>query len=102
MPNFIACPPRLGQAYRCGLADDARRPRALQCRDRCREAIRWARPTGGALLFADSGPLAAYEPPATMLRDTCFQKLAYAMHDRGQCAKVEDKQLRVRCEVHIP
>ena len=95
---------------------------------RCREAIRWAhdenlcrsiefRTTRFTCLrevavekrqpalceeIADNGPLAVYEPPATMFRDTCFQNLAYAMHDRSQCAKVEDKQLRVSCEVHIP
>ena len=52
--------------------------------------------------ITDTGPLAAYEPSAVIFRDTCFQNLAYAMHDRSQCAKVEDNKLRASCEAHVP
>jgi hypothetical protein len=52
--------------------------------------------------IADTGPIAPYESPAAVYRDTCFQNLAYAMHDRGQCAKVENAPLRVSCEAHNP
>jgi len=52
--------------------------------------------------IADTAPIAAYESPAVLFRDTCFQNLAYAMHDRGQCAKVEGAQLRASCEAHNP
>jgi hypothetical protein len=50
----------------------------------------------------DTGPIAAYEAPAVFYRDTCFQNLAYAMHDHSQCAKVEDKPLRASCEGRNP
>lgn len=50
----------------------------------------------------DDGPVAIYESAAVVYRDTCFQNLAYAMHDHSQCAKVEDKQLRASCEAHSP
>ena len=52
--------------------------------------------------IADTAPIAAYESPAAVYRDTCFQNLAYAMHDRGQCAKVENAPLRASCEAHNP
>lgn len=52
--------------------------------------------------IADTAPIAAYESPAVLFRDTCFQNLAYAMHDRGQCAKVENAPLRASCEAHNP
>src|SRR5205085_7852170 len=51
---------------------------------------------------ADTGPIAPYESPAAVYRDTCFQNLAYAMHDHGQCAKVENAPLRTSCEAHNP
>ena len=50
----------------------------------------------------DDGPIPAYEGSAVFFRDVCFQNLAYAMHDRAQCAKVEDKPLRASCEAHNP
>ena len=52
--------------------------------------------------IAETGPIAAYESPAVLFRDTCFQNLAYAMHDRSQCAKVADAPLRASCEAHNP
>jgi hypothetical protein len=52
--------------------------------------------------ITDTGPLAAYEAPAVSYRDTCFQNLAYAMHDRAQCARVADAHLRASCEAHNP
>ncbi|HEY4472447.1 MAG TPA: hypothetical protein VGN21_14830 [Stellaceae bacterium] len=52
--------------------------------------------------IAEAGPIAAYESPAVLFRDTCFQNLAYAMHDRSQCAKVADAPLRASCEAHNP
>jgi hypothetical protein len=52
--------------------------------------------------IVDTGPIAAYESPAVFYRDTCFQNLAYAMHDHSQCAKVEDKPLRASCEGRNP
>jgi hypothetical protein len=52
--------------------------------------------------ITDTGPVAAYESPAVFYRDTCFQNLAYAMHDHGQCAKIEDKHLRASCEARNP
>ena len=52
--------------------------------------------------IADTGPIAAYESPAAMFRDVCFQNLAYAMHDHSQCAKVADAPLRASCEAHNP
>ena len=50
----------------------------------------------------DDGPIPAYEGSAVFVRYVCFQNLAYAMHDRAQCAKVEDQKLRAGCEAHIP
>jgi len=52
--------------------------------------------------IGDTAAIADYESPAAHFRDVCFQNLAYAMHDRSQCAKVEDKPLRVNCEAHNP
>ena len=52
--------------------------------------------------IAETGPIAKYESPAVLFRDTCFQNLAYAMHDRSQCAKVADAPLRASCEAHNP
>ena len=52
--------------------------------------------------ISDDAPIAAYESSAVFYRDTCFLTLAYAMHDRSQCAKVEEPQLRASCEAHIP
>jgi hypothetical protein len=52
--------------------------------------------------ITDTAAIAAYESPAAYFRDVCFQNLAYAMHDRSQCAKVEDKPLRTSCEAHVP
>jgi len=52
--------------------------------------------------IVDTGPIAVYESPAALFRDTCFQNLAYAMHDRRQCARVEDAPLRASCEAHNP
>jgi hypothetical protein len=51
--------------------------------------------------IGDNAPIAAYESPAVVYRDTCFQNLAYAMHDRGGCAKIEDSQLRAGCEANV-
>jgi len=52
--------------------------------------------------ISDTGPIAPYESPAILYRDTCFQNLAYAMHDHSQCAKVEDAPLRASCEARNP
>ena len=52
--------------------------------------------------IADTGPIAAYESPAVLFRDACFQNLAYAMHDHSQCAKVADAPPRASCEAHNP
>ena len=52
--------------------------------------------------IGDTAAIAAYESPAAYFRDVCFQNLAYAMHDRSQCAKVEDKPLRASCEANNP
>lgn len=46
----------------------------------------------------DTAPIAAYEAPAVFYRDTCFQNMAYALHDRSQCADVADPRLRRGCE----
>ena len=51
--------------------------------------------------IADTGPIAPYESPAAVYRDICFQNLAYAMHDRSQCTRVEDRQLRTSCEANV-
>lgn len=48
--------------------------------------------------IVDSGPIAVYEAPASFYRDTCFQNMAYGMHDRNQCGRVENLQLRSSCE----
>jgi hypothetical protein len=46
----------------------------------------------------DDSPIEAYESPATFFRDTCFQNMAYALHDRRQCERIEAPQLRASCE----
>jgi hypothetical protein len=46
----------------------------------------------------DDSPIKAYESPAAFYRDTCFQNMAYALHDRSQCEKVEAAQLRASCK----
>ena len=51
--------------------------------------------------IGDNAPIAVYESPAVVYRDTCLQNLAYAMHDRGGCAKIEDSQLRAGCEANV-
>jgi len=51
--------------------------------------------------IGDNAPIAVYESPAVLYRDTCFQNLAYAMHDHSQCGKIEDSQLRASCEANV-
>lgn len=46
----------------------------------------------------DRAAIPAYESPASFYRDSCFQSMAYTLHDRKLCAKVEDAQLRAGCE----
>lgn len=46
----------------------------------------------------DASSVPAYESPAALYRDACFQNLAYATRDRSLCGKVGDRQLRARCE----
>ena len=50
----------------------------------------------------DVSPHAPYDAPATLYRDGCFQNLAYATRDRRLCGKVDDRQLRARCEKSLP
>ena len=46
----------------------------------------------------DRAAIPAYESPAGFYRDSCFQSMAYTIHDRQLCAKVEDARLRAGCE----
>jgi hypothetical protein len=49
----------------------------------------------------DASPVEAWEAPAAFYRDTCFQNIAYALHDRGQCANIADEPLRQGCEPNL-
>jgi hypothetical protein len=49
----------------------------------------------------DRAAIPTYESPAAFYRDTCFQSMAYSLHDHQLCAKIEDAQLRGRCETGI-
>jgi hypothetical protein len=51
--------------------------------------------------IADTAPLQPYEPPPGLFRNTCFQNMAYALHDRGLCGRIEDPPLRANCEQGI-
>ena len=50
----------------------------------------------------DDAPIKVYESPAVLFRDTCFQNMAYALHDHSQCEKIEASQLRASCEAGVP
>jgi hypothetical protein len=51
--------------------------------------------------ISDTSSIHAYESPAAFYRDACFQNMAYSLHNRSQCAKVEDQQLRASCEKDV-
>jgi hypothetical protein len=51
--------------------------------------------------IADTTAPANYESPAAFFRDACFQQLAYLLRDPDECERVEDPQLRARCEEHV-
>jgi hypothetical protein len=50
----------------------------------------------------DGSAIPAYEAPASLYRDGCFQNLAYARRDHGQCGKIENPRLRASCENGVP